>query len=109
MREIVKIVPSELRQKVESGWKLDQLAQHYGLAKAQMKNALKQLGLKIRPLRTPAFTFVEEEVHDAPAKHITPDEVAEPQTNHEEIANNPAESVTGNFSNSEDVTSEQSW
>ena len=84
MREIVKIVPSELRQKVESGWKLDQLAQHYGLAKAQMKNALKQLGLKIRPIRSPAFTFVEEEVHDAPAQHITPEEVAEPQANHEE-------------------------
>lgn len=84
MREIVKIVPSELRQKVESGWKLDQLAEHYGLAKAQMKNALKQLGLKIRPLRSPAFTFVEEEVHDAPAQHITPEEVAEPQVNHEE-------------------------
>lgn len=109
MREIVKIVPSELRQKVESGWKLDQLAEHYGLAKAQMKNALKQLGLKIRPLRSPAFTFVEEEVHDAPAQHITPEEVAESQTNHEEIANNPVESVPGNFSNSEDVTSEQSW
>ena len=84
MREIVKIVPSELRQKVESGWKLDQLAEHYGLAKAQMKNALKQLGLKIRPLRSPAFTFVEEEVHDAPAQHITPEEVEEPQVNHEE-------------------------
>ena len=80
MREIVKIVPSELRQKVESGWKLDQLAEHYGLAKAQMKNALKQLGLKIRPLRSPAFTFVEEEVHDAPAQHITPEEVGKPDS-----------------------------
>lgn len=84
MREIVKIVPSELRQKVESGWKLDQLAEHYGLAKAQMKNALKQLGLKIRPLRRPAFTFVEEEVHDAPAQHITPEEVAHTEENHVE-------------------------
>ena len=84
MREIVKIVPSELRQKVESGWKLDQLAQHYGLSKASMRNALKQLGLKIRALRTPAFTFVEEEVHDAPAQHITPDEGVEPQVNHVE-------------------------
>ena len=109
MREIVKIVPNELRQKVESGWKLDQLAQHYGLAKAQMKNALKQLGLKIRPLRSPAFTFVEEEVDDAPSQHITPEEVARPQVNLEKIANNPVESVPGNFSNSEDVTSEQSW
>lgn len=109
MREIVKIVPSELRQKVESGWKLDQLAEHYGLAKAQMKNALKQLGLKIRPLRSPAFTFVEEEVHDAPAQHITPEEVARPSVNLEEITNNPVESVSGNFSNSEDVNSEQSW
>lgn len=109
MREIVKIIPSELRQKVESGWKLDQLAQHYGLAKAQMKNALKQLGLKIRPLRSPAFTFVEEEVDNAPSQHIIPEEVARPQVNLEEIANNPVESVPGNFSNSEDVTSEQSW
>ena len=109
MREIVKIVPSELRQKVDSGWKLDQLAQHYGLPKTQMKNALRQLGLKIKALRGPAFTFVEEELHDAPAQHITPEEVARPQVNLEEIANNPVESVTGNFSNSEDVTSEQSW
>jgi len=107
MREIVKIVPSELRQKVESGWKLDQLAQHYGLAKAQMKNALKQLGLKIRPLRSPAFTFVEEEVHDAPAQHITPEEVAEPHF--EESTGSFELPSTGNFSNSEDVTSEQSW
>ena len=101
MREIVKIVPSELKQKVESGWKLDQLAEHYGLAKAQMKNALKQLGLKIRPLRSPAFTFVEEEVHDAPAQHITPEEVAEPQVNHEENANFPEVPSIENVTSSE--------
>ena len=89
MREIVKIVPSELRQKVESGWKLDQLAQHYGLSKASMRNALKQLGLKIRALRTPAFTFVEEELHDAPAQHITPEEVAHTEENHEENTTSP--------------------
>ena len=105
MREIVKIVPSELRQKVESGWKLDQLAEHYGLAKAQMKNALKQLGLKIRPLRSPAFTFVEEEVHDSPAQHITPEEVAEPQVNHEE------NTTSSNIPSIENVTSSEteSW
>lgn len=101
MREIVKIVPSELRQKVESGWKLDQLAQHYGLAKAQMKNALKQLGLKIRPLRSPAFTFVEEEVHDAPAQQITPEEVAEPQVNHEEDTTFPKVPSIENATSSE--------
>ena len=105
MREIVKIVPSELRQKVESGWKLDQLAEHYGLAKAQMKNALKQLGLKIRPLRSPAFTFVEEEVHDSPAQHITPEEVVEPQVNHEE------NTTSSNIPSIENVTSSEteSW
>lgn len=100
MREIVKIVPSELRQKVESGWKLDQLAEHYGLAKAQMKNALKQLGLKIRPLRSPAFTFVEE-VHDAPAQYITPEEVARPQVNLEEIADFPEMPSIENVTSSE--------
>lgn len=84
MREIVKIVPSELKQKVELGWKLDQLAQHYGLSKGSMRNALKQLGLKIRSTRTPAFTFVEEEVHAIPAKHITPEDIVELLSNHEE-------------------------
>lgn len=97
MREIVKIVPSELRQKVESGWKLDQLAEHYGLAKAQMKNALKQLGLKIRPLRSPAFTFVEEEVHDAPAQHIIPEEVEEPDSE-ENVTSSDLPSVENNTS-----------
>lgn len=101
MREIVKIVPSELKQKVESGWKLDQLAQHYGLSKGSMRNALKQLGLKIRSTRTPAFTFVEEEVHDAPAQHITPEEVAEPQVNHEENADFPEVPSVENDTSSE--------
>lgn len=109
MREIVKIVPSELKQKVESGWKLDQLAEHYGLAKSSMRNALKQLGLKIRPLRTPAFTFVEEEVHDAPAQHITPEEVAEPQVNLEENTNSSVLYSAESISNSNEETSEGSW
>lgn len=58
--EQVKIKPSVLREQVETGMKLDELASHYGLPKAQMKKALGQLGLKIRRFHGPKFVFEEE-------------------------------------------------
>ena len=59
---MVTITPSVLREQVEQGMKLDALAEHYGLPKTQMKNALKQLGLKIRRLHKPKFVFAEEDI-----------------------------------------------
>lgn len=57
---MVTITPSVLRKQVEQGMKLDALAEHYGLPKTQMKNALKQLGLKIRRIQEPKFVFADE-------------------------------------------------
>jgi hypothetical protein len=57
---MVTITPSVLKKQVEEGMKLDALAKHYGLPKTQMKNALKQLGLKIRRLQEPKFVFADE-------------------------------------------------
>lgn len=60
----VEIKPSVLRQQVEDGMKLVELAEHYELPVAQMKRALKELGLTIRKFHKPKFVFVEEEEED---------------------------------------------
>jgi hypothetical protein len=60
----VQIVPRVLKQQVEEGWKLKPLAEHYGLPEAQMKQALKALGLQIRKFHAPKFVFVDETIED---------------------------------------------
>lgn len=62
MSEQVVIVPSVLKEQVESGWKKKALADHYGLPMTQMTQALKQQGLTIRKFHQPKFVFAEEVV-----------------------------------------------
>lgn len=57
----VQISFSDLKQKVDSGWKKDQLAQHFGLPMAQMTKVLQQAGLQIRKFHRPKFELVMDE------------------------------------------------
>jgi len=56
----VQIVLSDLKQKVEEGWKKNQLAEHYGIPVTQMTRALQQAGLTIRKLHHPKFHLVDD-------------------------------------------------
>lgn len=58
----VRITKSDLTQKVEEGWKKDQLAQHYGLPMSQMTKVLQQAGLQIRKFHRPKFELVDDTV-----------------------------------------------
>ena len=69
----VQIIPSVLREQVQEGLKLKELAEHYGLPVAQMKAALKQQGLTIRKFHLPKFVFVEESV-DTEIEHTVTSE-----------------------------------
>lgn len=60
----VVIVPDVLKEQVEEGMKLAELAEHYGLPKSQMQKALKMQGLKIRKFHNPKFVFAHSEVQD---------------------------------------------
>lgn len=61
---IVTIVPSVLKNQVEEGMKLKELASFYGLPETQMKKALQAQGLKIRKFHAPKFVFLEEEQNE---------------------------------------------
>jgi hypothetical protein len=56
----VEITLSDLRAKVEAGWKKPQLAEHYGLPQAQVGKLLKQAGLTIRKFHQPKFALVDD-------------------------------------------------
>ena len=56
----VKIKPSVLKEQIDNGMKMKELAEHYGLPVAQMKNVLKTLGLEIRKFRKPLWVIEEE-------------------------------------------------
>lgn len=58
--EQVKIKPSVLKEQIDNGMKMKELAEHYGLPVAQMKNVLKTLGLEIRKFRKPLWVIEEE-------------------------------------------------
>ena len=51
---------SELKQKVEDGWKKNQLAEYYGLPMVQMTKLLQKAGLKIRKFHAPAFELIDD-------------------------------------------------
>lgn len=86
---MVTITPNVLREQVEQGMKLDALAKHYGLPKTQMKNALKQLGLKIRRIQEPKFVFADEtciEKEDKKSVNFKDKEVDEEVINQRELS-----------------------
>ncbi len=57
----VRITKQDLEQKVQEGWKKDQLAEHYGLPVAQMTKVLKEAGLTIRKFHKPKYVLVDTE------------------------------------------------
>ena len=59
-KQPVKIVLSELREKVQNGAKRKALAEYYGISEVQMAKALKSAGLKIRNFHAPAFEIVDD-------------------------------------------------
>lgn len=60
-QEVVKIIPSVIRQQIDEGMKMDDLANHYKLPKSQIKRILQTLGLQIRKFHRPKFEIVQEE------------------------------------------------
>lgn len=63
-KQPVKIVLSELKEKVQNGAKRKALAEYYGISEVQMAKALKSAGLKIRNFHAPAFEIVSDETED---------------------------------------------
>lgn len=60
MAEQIKITLSDLKDKVEKGWKKKALAEHYGIPFSRMGAILKDAGLKIRSFRGPQVTLVDD-------------------------------------------------
>lgn len=59
---IKEIKLSELKQKVQEGVKLKELAEYYGIAVMQMRRCLREAGLQIRKLHYPKFKLVDDTV-----------------------------------------------
>lgn len=91
--EQVKIKPSVLKEQIDNGMKLKELAEHYGLPVAQMKNVLKTLGLEIRKFRKPLWVIEEEpEVINPEGEQDAP----EPEAEVEALAQQGVEEVPSN-------------
>ncbi len=75
MKESVKIDPLVLASQVEQGMKKNTLAEYYGLNMAQMGNALKAQGLKIRKFHAPAFEFVTNSIAIEEISNTTSEEI----------------------------------
>lgn len=58
----IQVTKSDLSQKVQDGWKKDQLAAHYGLTIAAMGRLLREAGLQIRKLHRPKYTLIDDTV-----------------------------------------------
>lgn len=57
-----EITISDLKSKVDAGWKKQVLADHYGLPMAQMTKLLQTAGLKIRKFHAPLYVLVDDTV-----------------------------------------------
>lgn len=57
-----EITISDLKSKVDEGWKKQALAEHYGLPVAQMTRLLQEAGLKIRKFHAPLYVLVNDTV-----------------------------------------------
>lgn len=57
-----EITISDLKSKVDEGWKKQALAEHYGLPMAQMTKLLQTAGLKIRKFHAPLYILVDDTV-----------------------------------------------
>lgn len=92
--EQVKIKPSVLKEQIDNGMKMKELAEHYGLPVAQMKNVLNTLGLEIRKFRKPLWVIEEEEPEVTNLEEI--EDTPEPQAEVEALAQQGVEEVPSN-------------
>jgi hypothetical protein len=56
----VQITLSDLRHKVQEGWKKVALAEHYGLPVSQMTQILKDAQLTIRKFHAPKYELIDD-------------------------------------------------
>ena len=89
--EQVKIKPSVLKEQIDNGMKMKELAEHYGLPVAQMKNVLKTLGLEIRKFKKPLWVIEEE-----PESLESIEDLPEPEAEVEALAQQGIEEVPSN-------------
>lgn len=95
--EQVKIKPSVLKEQIDNGMKMKELAEHYGLPVVQMKNVLKTLGLEIRKFRKPLWVIEEEpEVTNQYYGEPDPEEPVENTSEVEALAQEGVEEVPSN-------------
>lgn len=57
----VQISYTDLKQKINAGWKKEQLSIHYGLPQAQITRVLQQTGLQIRKFHRPKFELIMDD------------------------------------------------
>jgi len=60
MNTQVEISLKDLTEKVNEGWKKQQLVQHYGVSFASMGKILKEAGLRIRKFHKPKYVLVND-------------------------------------------------
>ena len=99
-KQPVKIVLSELKEKVQNGAKRKALAEYYGISEVQMAKALKSAGLKIRNFHAPAFEIVEDltenkapEIQDIPFEEAGQIQMLQDIAEEEEAQENPIPQV----------------
>lgn len=83
MAEQIKITLSDLKDKVEKGWKKRALAEYYGIPVSRMGAILKDAGLKIRSFRGPQVTLID----DLNEGQYAPQEKVESEENEENVEN----------------------
>lgn len=91
-----EITISDVKSKVDAGWKKQALAEHYGLPMAQMTKLLQAAGLKIRKFHAPLFVLVDD---------TTPTEggISVELTDQPFVLLNEEESTTGNVTTEPNV------
>ena len=57
-----QITISDLKSKVDEGWKKQALADYYGLPMTQMTKLLQTAGLKIRKFHAPLYELIDDTV-----------------------------------------------
>lgn len=86
----VKITKSDFTEKVNQGWKREQLQEHYGIKSSDVTAILKQLGLRIRKFHKPRFELVDDEVETTSDAEVTKEEEIQiPEVQKEEEVKTP--------------------
>lgn len=71
----VQISITDLRGKIDAGWKKKQLAKYYGLPVTQMTKLLQQAGLRIKKLHYPKFELIDDTPNGTIVHQITQEDM----------------------------------